>query len=353
MCKNSIEIHLLGSGYGESIILKTPIGVGIIDFYHSQTYPSKVFSWLEENDITEILFICWTHPHQDHQLGMERLLSEYSGKIKQFWLFDSNDKRFLLKYLETLPEEIKRHYKNLDNIYNEIKKLHKAGCPIKLASKGKVLYYDKDNDITITALSPTDGDKNDYNRWFEDNKTLNDLLFRDHHNQISSSLHIKFGETKIILGGDVESSSWEKILSEDSPVFHQGMASIIKVPHHGGVSGYNEAFYKRFCSPESTYLVATPFNKSSRLPNREGLKAILSKTKKLYLTLSKTSQKHTEKITFGDPDIDTKFEEKIFNNTKSCYVETFDSLEKRLESKTDHLMLEFDDNSNCIKLDWL
>ena len=69
------EVYLIGyNSQGESILffLRTDEGViysGVVDCY---TYKSinKTIDLLKKENIEKIDFLCWTHPHDDHSLGI-------------------------------------------------------------------------------------------------------------------------------------------------------------------------------------------------------------------------------------------------------------------------------------------
>lgn len=76
------EVYLIGyNSQGESILffLRTDEGViysGVVDCY---TYKSinKTIDLLKKENIEKIDFLCWTHPHDDHSLGIDKLLGKH------------------------------------------------------------------------------------------------------------------------------------------------------------------------------------------------------------------------------------------------------------------------------------
>ena len=85
----TLEVHLLGGGKGESVVLKLPDGQwGVVDCYSgSVTNPdaNPTTQFLRSRGVTTLLFVCLTHPHDDHFLGMVKLIEEF--RPREFWRF--------------------------------------------------------------------------------------------------------------------------------------------------------------------------------------------------------------------------------------------------------------------------
>lgn len=65
-----LEVHVLGAGRGESIVLRLPDGGwGVVDCCASSSSDESKNSTLEflrSRNIKELEFLCLTHPHDDH-----------------------------------------------------------------------------------------------------------------------------------------------------------------------------------------------------------------------------------------------------------------------------------------------
>ena len=75
---DTLTIHVISSGIGESIVIGLPDKKwGVIDCYTPDiTDPSKnpTIDFLRKNGVKELEFICLTHPHSDHYRGLRDLL---------------------------------------------------------------------------------------------------------------------------------------------------------------------------------------------------------------------------------------------------------------------------------------
>ena len=75
---NDLVISVLNVGFGDNIVVRFPIGkdnkypVGVVDRYNAK----KTMDYIElhTGDSFNMEFICATHPHRDHILGINTLL---------------------------------------------------------------------------------------------------------------------------------------------------------------------------------------------------------------------------------------------------------------------------------------
>jgi beta-lactamase superfamily II metal-dependent hydrolase len=90
-----LKIYVFGSTEGESIVLHLPNGKwGVVDSFASSLKDSATnpaYTILKRESVTELDFLCLTHPHDDHFRGMTQLLTDFA--IKQFWTFFGPDPR--------------------------------------------------------------------------------------------------------------------------------------------------------------------------------------------------------------------------------------------------------------------
>lgn len=88
-----LKIYVFGSTEGESIVLHLPNGRwGVVDsFVSSLNDPgtNPAYRLLKRENVTEIEFLCLTHPHDDHFRGMSQLLEGFT--VRQFWTFMGPD----------------------------------------------------------------------------------------------------------------------------------------------------------------------------------------------------------------------------------------------------------------------
>jgi beta-lactamase superfamily II metal-dependent hydrolase len=160
-------------------------------------------------------FIC-THPHMDHLTGLTALNDIGFSNI---WIIPNEFK----PDMDKLSDQQKKDW----NLYKEYMN----------ASNGKL------NGVTI--VSPKEAVVNDF--WGPDGIEIlapNDDLIsiakeKNNQNIMSYVFLIRYGQTKIILGGDAEADTWKYLAENKSDLLKD--VSILKASHHGRDSGYYES----------------------------------------------------------------------------------------------------------------
>lgn len=117
-----LELHVLGAGKGESILLRWPENKwGVVDCYAqslSNPETNATLQFLRSHDVTELEFLCLTHPHDDHFRGMSHLLDHI--RVNYFWRFaglSGRDLRLLAKHM--LMDAARSGSKEMDENAND------------------------------------------------------------------------------------------------------------------------------------------------------------------------------------------------------------------------------------------
>ena len=160
-----LEIYLFGAAKGETIVLHLPDGRwGVVDCYsssldHPESNPACRL--LRERQVRELEFLCLTHPHDDHFLGMSHLLKEFS--VKSFWSIfplDTHDFDLLKTYFDAEARSIdrpilKERAAELRTIFDSVMK---PGCHTENVDMMKLLYplpKDDGADFKIWGVAPS------------------------------------------------------------------------------------------------------------------------------------------------------------------------------------------------------
>jgi hypothetical protein len=109
----NLTIHVIGSGFGETIVICLPNGkVGVIDCYSPDLALKNPEERATRNPIVRFLrtslavdrlaFLALTHPHEDHGRGLSHILSEYKDRIDEVWIFDAFQEKALDRYFSAL-----------------------------------------------------------------------------------------------------------------------------------------------------------------------------------------------------------------------------------------------------------
>lgn len=102
-----------------------------------------------------------------------------------------------------------------------------------------------------------------------------------HHNSVSVGLIVKFGVTRIILGGDVEKAAWSEVRREMRDDDLQ--ADAVKVSHHGSETGYVDGLWKVLAGKKKPIAVIAPYRRF-KLPKPDALDHIKGHASKIMLT---------------------------------------------------------------------
>jgi hypothetical protein len=108
-------------------------------------------------------------------------------------------------------------------------------------------------------------------------------------NHLSMATMISVGSTSVLLGADVENSGtatagWEAILGAHHQSALTPGATIYKIPHHGSQNAHNADVWLHLLKP-NPLAALTPWRKGrGRLPTREGVAEIVSRTPFAFAT---------------------------------------------------------------------
>jgi beta-lactamase superfamily II metal-dependent hydrolase len=284
-----LRLHVIGAGKGESIVVHMPNDKwGVVDCYAHQwndksTNPTLQF--LKEESVKSLEFICVTHPHADHFRGVDHLFEEFP--VEFFWRYSEQTyDEYVHTYLQVQAEEGVNLIR--DKLTGDAESFLRMMVAVQKMPENRVLYcgrsvplypypqlpleVGKPNQFIIESLAPCDevrknGFKNVV-RYIDAAKKLKPRKDRPdvNPNDMSAALLIKYGKTRIILGGDVEENHWLAVTEGFKPPDAALAAHAVKVSHHGSGNANPESLWKIFCANGKPAAVMTRF---PRLPKKE------------------------------------------------------------------------------------
>jgi len=284
-------MHVFGASQGESIVLKLPTGGwGVVDCYASSLQDpaqNATHRFLVEQGAEELEFLCLTHPHEDHYRGMSRLLEDF--RVRLFWrpaAMSGQRLKWLLKAaridaLRSGADRVVEDADELERLFRLVKESRsRRNDPLipRNAGLGTQLFpvrLDPAAHFRIWALAPSGNQADRYEerlgKCFDADGRIVDRLPYSEHNIVSMAILLEFGETRLILGGDVVTPGWVDVLNE----FGAGRLSAhaVKVSHHGSTNGYCDGLWSAFGENGKPVAVVTSFRRS-RLPQRAALEHI-------------------------------------------------------------------------------
>ncbi len=238
----NLKLTFIDVGQGESILVEFPgkrkmlidgggFPEGTFDIGENVVSP---FLW--KKGLKKIDYLVLTHAHPDHLNGLKAVSKNF--KIGEYWEAYS-------------PTEVEA--------YTEFKSLLGSFIPIKRLFRGDSYQQKK---VIIEVLHPESG------------KTYVPTVHNDH----SLVLRLLYGQTSILLPGDIGTDAENKILENSREIQSQ----VLKSPHHGSRSSSSKAFLDRV-APEIVVI-------SIGLGNRYGLPdhEVLERYKKMGIKVYRT-----------------------------------------------------------------
>lgn len=296
-----LGLHVINGGYGESIILEMPGGRwGVVDCYTPNLGKpnfNPTLRFLRERSVGELEFLALTHPHADHYHGLKDLLEHL--RVRAFWWFGGVSSTDLARLVNGLRVDAfeatdrRRQYsvRYLNRTMLTVIRQRNAGTLITTQmSDFKPLYplpfggVSASDDVKIHSLAPhTDTVQRyqeDLHKCFQGEHLESNLPDMD-QNRISAALLVEYGQTRLILGGDVEEESWREVLARTDHARLE--ANAVKVSHHGSRNGYYTGLWPSFCAGGRTIAIITPSHLHS-LPNEDAVIHIRSSTSHILST---------------------------------------------------------------------
>ncbi len=286
-----LEVHVIGADEGESIVLGLPNDEwGVVDCCAgdlSDENTNPTLRYLRNRGIGRLAFVCMTHPHVDHYRGISQLLTAFNPEC--FWfpsamtgselelilrheLFDAKKSGSLGK-----TENARELLKIFGLVKDQKIRSGKPKIP-KRAGTGTSLYptrADENAILRISALAPSTRQAIRYEsklkNCFDADHRLKSSLELSDHNWISMALLVTFGETRVVLAGDVEENGWNDVLEEIEGASLSCHA--VKISHHGSKTGYCDNLWSKFARERLPISILTPF-KRHRLPRQEAIQHI-------------------------------------------------------------------------------
>jgi beta-lactamase superfamily II metal-dependent hydrolase len=300
-----LELHILNAGYGESIVIHTPDGKwGVVDCYASsgddlRTNPTLCL--LQHREVTDLEFVCLTHPHSDHYRGILQLFDEF--QVRSFWRYGAISPKQLFQYLKGdagkrgYDDDRERRSKDADVFLAIMRRVQeridRKDLEVEHLTRMKLLYRREicsggnpdPVPFEIHSIAPSSTHveqyQQDLRQCLDDDGRLKATFPRLRHNDISAALLLRYGATSVTLGGDVERVGWQDLL--DSSTCPSLASQAVKVSHHGSSTGYCEGLWAALSPRRLSVAVITP-SARHRLPTRVAVEHIQKHAQDLIAT---------------------------------------------------------------------
>ena len=353
-----MQIHVFGGSKGESIVLELPNGAwGVVDYYTPRASGDDahpVIAFLESQGVQTLEFVCLTHPHNDHFRGILALMERFP--VAEFWRPPAMDRKLMAKIVALYAtrsrsdptDQTRQDAKELGELYVRLYDTTLTNQRPALRPRASVenteLYRNDASSLRILALSPSGRSLMEYERLLcnsiDENGNMRSHFPHARHNAISMSLWIEYGETKFVLGGDVESEGWTDVLNDQlSPLNRADGTHYVKVSHHGSQNGFCTGLWEKFSQSGHPRSVLTPFSQH-RLPVDEAVDHI---------------RKHSRNGEIWCPDIQAAKRDRVVPFSTRAPVRSrqmvFAKLKARplsAENRLGRVSMQFDEKGECI-----
>jgi hypothetical protein len=142
--------------------------------------------------------------------------------------------------------------------------------------------------LSIEALSPSDADTQNFLRMvsYSPSPRPGQRIQPFAQNDIAVALWLAVGGHRVLLGSDLETNvdplcGWQAVLN--SPARPDGLAAVIKIPHHGSRNGHHDGVWNSMLT-KSPIAVLTTWNRGSKLPTPSDITRIIHLTNSAYIT---------------------------------------------------------------------
>lgn len=302
------KLSFFYSGKGDTILLRASCGKArpddwaLIDCCLTEDSGAdvRIRNVIADEKITKLKFVCLTHPHRDHYLGMRRLLKGHfydkaTGclKVDEFWDSGVNFEVLAAIAESTGTSEVK---KEIDELYKDfLVRLILANklvqCPMYTGTLSTITF----GDFHLLSLSPR------FNRVKRFNlrgvsKALGisrgPVKYRyEEINDLSVILVLmhKTLPVNIVLGADATADAWVEALDAWAKVLKKldrgkSRFAAVKVSHHGAAASLHPSLYEDYCWAKKTVAILTVGPGDSNHPHQDVLDLLHSRNIRTYAT---------------------------------------------------------------------
>lgn len=259
------EINLIGyKNKGESIVFFLKVDgkavyTGLVDCYEEES-ENAALRLLEKEGVSVFDFVCWTHPHDDHTLGLDKILQGYCNENTFFWMppITTTD-------LENYCQSAQKTYGNIFKIV-ESRKRNKINIYT-------VCNYQKLEKLVCSGNCSTNSHIFEIWSFAPDSSSLLKNQIRgntDMGNLYSIGLIVNIGHFYIVLAGDVEDCTLKSIPELNFDL--KDRVDYVKIPHHASKSA--SFLVDRFndMGVSAPSVATTTLFRVNKLPDKEVLK---------------------------------------------------------------------------------
>lgn len=272
----TLQVHVLDVGpiNGDSILIISPTGKSVLIDAGDTGKGKAVLEALKRYKIETVDYFIATHPHPDHIGGADEVLKA----VKVLNVIDNGvdlstpapeppANKKLSKGKAVVPPLKKTRSKSITAFFDEYKEaLQQSGAQYEKAQPGK--KYDLGGGAIMTVLGP-------WGPFFIKEQMK---AGGNETNGNSVILRLDYGDFSMLLMGDAEAQTEQRLLSKDLDL----KAKLIKIAHHGSKYATSEDFVKRV-RPEAVVISDGGWNRYGH-PAQVVLDRLRAANAKVYRT---------------------------------------------------------------------
>ena len=254
--------------------------------------------YLQQFSVQRLAFAVLTHLHEDHFLGMEKILDAFEGNIGIICRYGADGVRELKRYWAKETYLGGRDSLNrASSLFHAMHNCKKSGARKLRLSENTIVLEEhkslpsgKTFQVIIKALTPSAESVDRYTKLLFENlrpgQPVQKLPDRS-HNLVASALWISVGSVRFLLGSDVETGTddqtgWRGVVN--SPWRPDLRAHSLKVAHHGSENAHYPPAWELHAHKNLISLV-TPFSGSNPpLPRDSDIKRIRGLSRRVGVT---------------------------------------------------------------------
>ena len=294
---DQFELSVFGPGYGEAALVHLGKGEWLVADscvdQRSKAHPIlRYLKRLGVDPSKQVKRIVVSHWHRDHVRGLAQMVEACPSAL--IFLSDAMKTDELMTMTMNGANALSaqsplRELREAIEVLNSRSPKHSIPRPLRVASTGMNVYRRRGTvPCSVEAVSPSPSDVIATKMELAE-LAKTDAMWRPairHPNDTSVALWIEFGDIRMLLGADLEARSdesrgWASVVAYYS-AYLQGQATIVKVPHHGSVTGHDDRMWGVMVDDQSHALIA-PF-RPSKLPQESDLNRILELAGRVHLT---------------------------------------------------------------------
>lgn len=277
-----LNVVVFGPGEGEGVVVALPDGrIGIVDGCaeadeHGRGDPvgELVNALMAKPTKPQIAFACMTHPHEDHIRGFGRTIMRHIDRVERAWFVSLVQRRnfeAIMPWLRHVagaeaPDAPANCAERAYRAINEVLELRQPPITdMKTLVPMMPAQQVMGSEFEVVAWGPADDDRSNCQAellsWLERRRLKSEEPPAFDPNLTSGAILLRWGDTRVLLAGDLLRSGWGDLRRSISVPKVQ----VVNVAHHASEEAHDNDLW---CDMSPTIAVVTPFKHADQTSKR-------------------------------------------------------------------------------------